>query len=74
MTFVARPGPNGCPGCGTTFEPTSDPFMVNNPSNTCVAIPDASDDGGVPEGGEGGASRSGDSNDEVGLADAPASG
>jgi hypothetical protein len=45
--------------------------MVQNPSNTCVAVPDAGDDGGALEGGEGGPSGSGDSNDEVGPADGP---
>ncbi len=40
VTFTTRTVCGHCP----YVAPTSDPFTVNNPSNTCVALPDAGAD------------------------------
>jgi hypothetical protein len=46
VTFGLRPG-GRCGGpqckCADYLAPTSGPVTVNNPSDTCVAIPDAGD-------------------------------
>jgi hypothetical protein len=48
VTFAAEPG-GVCGGpqckCGDYLAATSGPFTVNNPSDTCVALPDAAEDG-----------------------------
>jgi hypothetical protein len=57
VTFTLHPG-GVCGGpqckCGDYLAPTSGPFTVNNPSNTCVAIPDAGDDANGPADKDGG--------------------
>lgn len=54
VTFTSQPG-GVCGGpqcrCPAHVAPASGPFTVNNPSNTCVAAPDA----GADEGGSSGA-------------------
>jgi hypothetical protein len=65
VTFALQSGGMcGACACGDYHAPTTGPFTVNNPSSTCVALPDAgADEGGVNEGGA-------DSGD-AGNADAP---
>jgi hypothetical protein len=46
FTWQTEPEPPGCPPCPPHLGPTQGPFMVDNPSSTCI------DDGGV-EGGDG---------------------
>jgi hypothetical protein len=45
VTFTSQSA--GCAGCGTTIGPTQGQFMVNNPSSTCVAVPDAGVEAGA---------------------------
>jgi hypothetical protein len=53
VTFTSQSG--GCPGCGTTIGPTQGPIMVNNPSSTCVVVPDAGAEAGASDAADAGA-------------------
>jgi hypothetical protein len=41
VTFVSRPNTTCDQSCAPQIEPSSGPFTVNNPPDTCVALPDA---------------------------------
>jgi len=41
FTSQADPTPKGCSPCPSFIGPTVGPWAVNNPSDTCVALPDA---------------------------------
>jgi hypothetical protein len=54
VTFATQSG-GVCGGpqckCGDYLAPTSGPFTVHNPSDTCVAAPDAGAEGDAGDGG-----------------------
>jgi len=49
VTFApqADPTPKGCAPCPSFIGPTAGPWTVNNPSDTCVALPAVSADAGA---------------------------